>query len=362
MSRAVRQDYIARVRYQNKLPPPPCPPKLLEIGTPIKSYASAAFLSSLVQEQPLNVDIDTELGMPLDLTIVPGVFDNGDDSRLFPDRNPAPMHPKDRALLRDPASLGGVSRSQPGVSFLRRTEYIASEHRATRATGAPRRTAAAAIEVDEPQHQIDAVEETFAQAERDVAGLRHPTKKHLTVAESWEALPDVEIFDLNHLLVKMTGASGKGKDAADARYDVAVLRPVATGADDWVSFFLPDEDTAARYKDVLARSAAADAAAPADDAVYRFAHVRDYDMDYHVGESNEFFVSFDDATRAAYFAPISARSVLKRRRVVKADVRRPAPDVATDVAAIEIAFRELSGEERVERDSLRQQFGYVVPE
>lgn len=83
MSRAVRQDYIARIRYQNNLPPPPCPPKLLDIPIPISSYASSAFLSTLVQEQPLNIDIDTELGMPLDLTVIPGIFDNGDEERRF---------------------------------------------------------------------------------------------------------------------------------------------------------------------------------------------------------------------------------------------------------------------------------------
>ena len=79
---AYHQDYIARIRYSNALPPPPCPPKLLDIpntGLSSGQYTSAAFASRLVREQPLNIEADAELGMPIDLVGIPGVFD-GDES------------------------------------------------------------------------------------------------------------------------------------------------------------------------------------------------------------------------------------------------------------------------------------------
>jgi len=79
--RVYHQDYIARIRYSNTLPPPPNPPKLLEIpGTGLSGgqYTSAAFASRLAREQPLNIEADAELGMPIDLVGLPGVFE-GDE-------------------------------------------------------------------------------------------------------------------------------------------------------------------------------------------------------------------------------------------------------------------------------------------
>lgn len=80
--RVYHQDYIARIRYSNTLPPPPFPPKLLNIpdtGLSSGQYTSAAYSSRLAREQALNIEADAELGMPLDLVGMPGIFD-GDES------------------------------------------------------------------------------------------------------------------------------------------------------------------------------------------------------------------------------------------------------------------------------------------
>lgn len=74
------QDYIARIRYENTLPPPPGAPKLLNIPTAgMKYFTSSAFSSRLAREQPLNIEADAELGMHIDLVGMPGIFD-GDES------------------------------------------------------------------------------------------------------------------------------------------------------------------------------------------------------------------------------------------------------------------------------------------
>lgn len=80
--RMIHQDYIARIRYSNALPPPPNPPKLLNIpstGLSSGQYTNPAFASRLAREQPLNIEVDAELGMPLDLVGMPGVFDGNED-------------------------------------------------------------------------------------------------------------------------------------------------------------------------------------------------------------------------------------------------------------------------------------------
>jgi RNA polymerase II-associated factor 1 len=79
------QDYIARIRYSNALPPPPFNPKFLDIpntGLSSGQYTSAGFASRLAREQPLNIEADAELGMPIDLIGIKGVFD-GDESGLL---------------------------------------------------------------------------------------------------------------------------------------------------------------------------------------------------------------------------------------------------------------------------------------
>lgn len=83
--RVVHQDYIARIRYQNDLPPPANNPKLLDIpGTGLAGgqYTGWQYASKLARAQPLNIEADAELGMPLDLIGIPGVFD-GDESGMF---------------------------------------------------------------------------------------------------------------------------------------------------------------------------------------------------------------------------------------------------------------------------------------
>ena len=78
--RVYHQDYIARIRYENALPPPPGAPKLLDIPMEgLNYYTSAAFASRMARQQPLNIEADAELGMPIDLVGMPGIFD-GDES------------------------------------------------------------------------------------------------------------------------------------------------------------------------------------------------------------------------------------------------------------------------------------------
>lgn len=158
---------MVRVRYNNPLPAPPFPPKLLKIPTNPSRYARPDFIAELAYEAPLPMVVDAECGMPLDL----GKWDclweeNADKSGMIPAigtkvclllirsiaLNPSPLNkpeldPEDQFLVSDSfatpgqltnGSLSGVaSTSSPGpgtahVPWLRKTEYISREgiHRA----------------------------------------------------------------------------------------------------------------------------------------------------------------------------------------------------------------------------------------
>lgn len=84
--RVIHQDFIARIRHSNALPPPAIPPKLLDIpntGLASGQYTTPGFASRLAREQPLNIEADAELGMPLDLVGMPGIFDGDESCTLF---------------------------------------------------------------------------------------------------------------------------------------------------------------------------------------------------------------------------------------------------------------------------------------
>ena len=81
--RVIHQDYIVRQRYSNALPPPPGAPKLLDIPTEgLAYYTSPAFASRLARQQPLNIEADAFLGMPIDLVGMPGIFDGDESCKL----------------------------------------------------------------------------------------------------------------------------------------------------------------------------------------------------------------------------------------------------------------------------------------
>ncbi|EOD50818.1 putative rna polymerase ii- paf1 protein [Neofusicoccum parvum UCRNP2] len=259
--RVYHQDYIARIRYSNALPPPPNPPKLLEIpntGLASGQYTSAGFASRLAREQPLNVEADAELGMPIDLVGLPAVFE-GDDSVLLAPDNPIPLHPHDRALLRPLSTLGKPSSIAGGVSFLRRTEYMTAAggggHGGLRDTGgrraAPKKKRQTDAEKNEPinilrsilkgfdiAHPEDAykgqdtvqnlrAEEITPEERRAWDNPKHPTNPSLKLVDSYPVLPDLDAITETggYIVAKFqTNPIANQGAAYDDRVDVSILR------------------------------------------------------------------------------------------------------------------------------------------
>ncbi|KAF2097092.1 Paf1-domain-containing protein [Rhizodiscina lignyota] len=265
--RGYHQDYIARIRYSNALPPPPNPPKLLDIpntGLASGQYTSAGFASRLHREQPLNIEADAEMGMHIDLVGIPGVFE-GDESAINPSTDVV-IPPQDRALLRPLASLGKPTSSTAGISFLRRTEYLTSlshtkPHNASAASGlrnnkAPQRKKRVDANKEEPLQIAKGIVKGFdvaypadaytgpddgthirgaeiTTAEKEAwARPRHPRKGDaVRLVDSYPLLPDWDAIPQTQDGVPSAFATFKfitnptGKtDSYDERLDVAILR------------------------------------------------------------------------------------------------------------------------------------------
>ncbi|CAI6340279.1 unnamed protein product [Periconia digitata] len=271
----IHQDYIARIRYANTLPPPPCPPKLLDIpntGLSSGQYTSTGFASRLAREQPLNIEADAELGMPIDLVGIPGVFD-GDESAISALPTPPPLHPADRALMRPPNALGKNSANASSASFLRRTEYTTSHTQggmkfessnSSNTMRVRKKRARGHIAEDDPIHITRHVQRGFNIAYPEDAYTGPDTHENIRGADilpeerqawkvpknphdpklecigaypllpDWDAVPDTG----SYMLHKFSAApiNNPADPSYDPRLDVAILRPIGQTVQDEQAF------------------------------------------------------------------------------------------------------------------------------
>ena len=122
-----KQDLVVSIRYRNELPPPPMPPKFLDIDTGgIAQYLTTSYASSLARREEPNIDADAEGGMPIDMIGVPGYFLGDESAIMAPDSKPL-LDPADEALLVTVDQLKSQG-ARSNVSFLRKNQYLSSQN------------------------------------------------------------------------------------------------------------------------------------------------------------------------------------------------------------------------------------------
>ncbi|KAH8103869.1 RNA polymerase II-associated [Cristinia sonorae] len=336
-------DLLIKVRYSNPLPAPPCPPKLLNIPTDPMRYARPEFLNDLANDTPLPMIVDAECGMPLDLGKWGCLWEEGgDDPALNPDPlNPPKLDPKDQLLLIDPASISGpynpggaasgtsTPTPMPHVTWLRKTEYITREGvNRSSASSEPKHLPAAPIDVSRSA-QIRDIESSFAAVDEfDLSSVKHPNKPKVTAVESYEVLPDADVWANAYDLFRFSERPGdRPPDVEDPRLDCAILRPMESEGDHFLAYYLTKEDEIAiQFKEErLAR----DPNAPEEDEPTNFHYIRDYEVVKVEQEvPNEFLLVINDGddeddfastskprAKGAYYKNIERKMLLKKRRV-----------------------------------------------
>ena len=407
--RTYPQDYIARIRYNNALPVPIGPPKLLDIpNTAFAQYTDTSFASHLARSEPLNIEVDSELGMPLDLVHIPRVFE-GDDSVLRPMDPLPPVDPRDRALLRPAASLGKpTNRTATGgssVSFLRRTEYISAEQSrssfksttSSQLVAIPsksRRTAQrpedtdpvrilAAVmkgfdvanpnpDVPDAARQYASGDKAAMNAERNWKELKHPNKPALKALETFPLLPHLEgMSDTGGYMVFkfQTPPTDAARDGhRDVRIDMSLFQPVETSRDEEIlqeerrecfDFYIPDTTATASavkrkfsYEEDL------------DDDEFRYTYVRRYEAKDARGGHTQFDMQPEevamclqsgdgDRPRGAYFYPILGRYTIRPKRKTKFPFdlsRRHQEEEDPAAEALKLKIRDLISSEKRRRE------------
>ncbi|TYJ53407.1 hypothetical protein B9479_005954 [Cryptococcus floricola] len=255
-----KSDLLVRLRYQNPLPQPPFPPKLLNVPTTVARLARPAYLEQLSASTPLAMLVDAEMGMHIDLNPYDGVW-NGEDQSLNPIPDPDRVHnPIDLTLLapfNPPPTATGEIKSAPSatdVSWMRNNSYI------TRRNNARRKETAAEAKEDEvvdasEAAQLLTIEKSFLDiATQDPKEVKHPDpkKRNLTVVDSYDILPDDEAWSNNYILLRFperpsaSTAVNPAAGASSPRLAKSILRPIVEDEQQMMDFYLPQEEDVAK--------------------------------------------------------------------------------------------------------------------
>ncbi|KAF7770363.1 hypothetical protein Agabi119p4_6337 [Agaricus bisporus var. burnettii] len=343
-------DLLVRVRYSNPVPAPPFPPKLLDIPTNPRRYTRPEFLNELVNETPLPMIVDAELGMPLELGNWESLWEEGaDDSALNPDPSNLPkLDPKDAFLLSDPSTSTGITAnvgSGSGASaplahvpWLRKTEYISREgiSRTSSQDLSKHNINSAPIDISR-NAQLRDIEASFTASNDtfDLSKLKHPNKPDITAVDSYPILPDADIWPNQYDLFRFSERPGdRAVDVEDERLDCAILRPMKTEHDSFLAYYLThDDESALRLKET--RAGVGPYEVPENQEPTWFQFVRDYEtIKVEQNIDNELLLvlwdgeepeSFEDLMsrvdkqpprrgKGAYYKNIERKMLLKKKR------------------------------------------------
>lgn len=394
-NKPVRQDYIAKIRYANSLPPPPLNPKLIKYNTttPISSKTEGdQLLSSLFRKENFHnllERIDDQLGLELNLIDNVGFLEHGQIKNKT-----VPLHSKDRALLRD-AGIGKIKRTDQAVSFLRRTEYI-SDQSLPKSSAVITHTEESKVNEKlknseehnlDAEHQLEAVEESFTAANNslnNLSGLKHPRKRNVRAVDAWPLLPDTSMMDSVFMNLRFLGSASLKRELdvlrrqQGAKYndtfqrqkqESAIFKPINSQDGEWISLFeLDDEEEVSKLYQSLHSTAAENPVnlpETTDETTtgYNYKYVKNYDMQYqgYANSHQELAVKFvpDDQTtkkrKVAHYLPVSGKIELRKHRAsTNSEINKFIKERTYD--GIQFKLREPTTGELKDMDRVRSEF------
>ncbi|KAK6461169.1 RNA polymerase II-associated [Scheffersomyces coipomensis] len=405
----IRQDYIAKIRYTNNLPPPPLNPKFIQYNTTKpknnKQEGQNLLASLFRKDNFINLieAIDDELGMNLNLINNRGFLDDDNDSVInnLPNNEdktkPVILHPKDRELLRD-AGISTIIKTEPGVSFLRRTEYIA-ERGSLKSESSSRQKSKEPEKLD-ADAQLKAVEDTF-EAARDTLynldKLKHPRKKNLKAVSTWQLLPDTSMMDTKFYNVKFIGSASLTRELQTLKQkqgskfneklhqnitDTSILKPITSDDGEWISLFQLNNHNN-QHEKLKSHLHSTEREKPInlldeDDTTienYDFKYVKNYDMHFdrfdEDDDRKEISIKFvpdeeeqgnsenkHKRRKLAYYYPLNGKIDLRKYRpVANTEINRFLRESTLD--GINFKLREPTTNELEKMDTIRSEFDPV---
>ncbi|WVQ74973.1 hypothetical protein IAR50_004581 [Cryptococcus sp. DSM 104548] len=255
-----KSDLLVRVRYQNPLPQPPFPPKLLNVPTTVARLGHPSYLEQLSASTPLPMLVDSEMGMHIDL--------NHYDA-LNPIPDPERVHnPIDLTLLapfNPPSTSSRELKSAPSatdVSWMRNSSYITRRNNARRKETVTEAREEEVVDASEAA-QLLTIEKSFLDVTtQDAKDVKHPDpkKKNLTVVDSYDILPDDDAWSNNYILLRFperpsaATAVNPAAGASSPRLAKSILRPIVEDEQQMMDFYLPQEEDVAKIDDAYSQA------------------------------------------------------------------------------------------------------------
>jgi RNA polymerase II-associated factor 1 len=167
--------------------------------------------------------------------------------------------------------------------------------------------------------QLRTIEAGFAACTSlDLTTLSHPNKTGVTAVESYEVLPDADIWANAYDLFRFSERPGERPvDTEDPRLDCAILRPMESDGDHFLAYYLTREDAdALEFKDERLVPKRGE-----ENRATAFHFVRDYEtVKIEQEVPNEFLLVLDNGDTGergpgAYYKNIERKMTLKKKRM-----------------------------------------------
>ena len=403
-----RSNLAVKQRYQNNLPAPPFPPKLVDYNIDTDGLLSAGYLSTVFLQKPLEPEVDQEFGMPIDLA---GVLEPVESA----DKNSAHLSAADAELLEEIEISGpgsdkqvasvassGIQASSSdsyreasgandigiGTSFLRRTAYMSSDTRRS----LKRQTNLSKKSEDDVHTQLQRIEAGFAACKVPVNKLKHPNKPAVHAVRVSPLLPDLKDSDISFVEVRFIGSASlnnlqnppqknelrasvfyksqyfendndNNNDEDNDSNDANANDPTRKPTDQWISLYVPDSAEKAeqlvKYSTDLRDTLPAEDAREEEEAEFELRKVQDNNIQIiePQQEFDEIIITETPDKTGYFYAPVSARINLSRRRV---DERTQRELDSLNIDILDLKLRELTPDESMQRDEVRSMFDPVT--
>jgi len=226
------------------------------------------------------------------------------------------------------ASGSTSSQTVPAVTWLRKTEYITSREGTNRpsSTADQKNLAENAVDISRSA-QIRDIEASFdaCATNFDLSSLKHPNKPNITPVGSYEIFPNINIWANTYDLFRFSERPGeRPSDVDDPRLDCAIMRPMESDGDHFLSYYLTQKDEdAIQFKQNRAEHMQRSLVENLDEEeseqpVTPFHFIRDYEtVKVEQEVPNEFLILFDDEAQppTANYKNIERKIILKKKRV-----------------------------------------------
>ncbi|KAF7728496.1 RNA polymerase-associated factor [Apophysomyces ossiformis] len=360
----MRTDFICRVRYRNTLPPIPFAPKLLAIPALTEKHVRCESTSNLADRTLYSLHTDPAFAVPFDNAVVEYINEmetNHEEATRIVEE----IAEEDKILLTSPPEENKEKRpsTKPNVTWLRRSEYIAADTR----TSTVRREAMehqfamsgrkATFNYQDyitREGQVKGVEDTFRQP--DLGSLWHPKTKAkakriiplLPDMMCWENIYTIGQFNQDpsddRRQTKRRRQESKDPQQTEA-VDRGILRPIANPhdpSDNYLIWFLPDEDASRRLKKQKSSHASLGSEVGLESGIdqfeilthsnmkpLNFEAVRDYTYNNDNAPQHQHMlitVRDDGEGAAAHYNLLKSRMVAQKKRAMGAEAKKYLPE------------------------------------